>query len=541
MAEIYGRVARRARRIQVPQVEPIVVESASVAKGMNTEADPADISEEELTMALNCVVRGDKLRRRPGTLAYSVAEPNSAKILGLFEYKRTNNINNFIRATKASVYYTTAGAWVLCTPGAALTGGDNDRFRAAVVNDRFFFANNGVDEIQELDLTTNTYADAGNWGKYKFITGFHDRVVAAYLGGSTPNPVEIAWSAIGVYDETDPGVNSSAGVTPLVESSSDFTDFISGIFGFNNTMVVARERSIWYTPKLPSGTNPFNFLQAVPGIGSNAPDAIVRIPSGIIFPDWRNEDVYIYSNTNEVRSVGRRIVKDLFASISDPSRVFAGYNPTYAEYTIYCPQADDYIIAWKYNLRFDAWTKCEYYGISAVSNVDNSRASTTIDELTGTMDSLASSYNDLSSTSQSPPQEIFGRIDGKIVTVVDGANLTDANVGATASYAFSSDVRSKTFKHPAGELEAHRLSFDFIPVSEGSMNLYYSKDDGVSWTSAKSWTFAAATLGKPIRVNWKQGKRFKRLQWKLECSTMDFELISYSGTLNVNGEVRAGA
>src|SRR6266498_3892139 len=157
------------RPIPLRMEQPKTFAEARVNGGMVTSIDPADLENSQLVIAKNSSVRFDRITRRLGTKLFVPAKPDSLKVLNFFAFSRFDGSVNLVRFTPTTVNRATTLAWIPIV--GTLTGGVNDRFSIAVLNDRLFFAN-GIDEVQELNVSANTFADAGNAPKYKYITGF---------------------------------------------------------------------------------------------------------------------------------------------------------------------------------------------------------------------------------------------------------------------------------------------------------------------------------------------------------------------------------
>jgi hypothetical protein len=299
-------------------------------------------------------------------------------------------------------------------------------------------------------------------------------------------------------------------------------------------MFIPRERSIWYATKNPSASNPFNFVNDISGVGSSTPDAITRVLGGIVFPDFRQQEIYYYTGPKELKSLTKgKVRRSIFNGISDPTNIYASFDSVNLEWTLFVPSSDEtYVTMWRYNFRKDTWTFDEYTGPSCVVDVDRSSSSLAIDELPSTMDSLVGSFNDLSDPSSAPPQRLLGRSDGEIVTVVDGENVSDY-----PSLLYESQLEGKVhFLHDDRVLLFQEIYFTVYTDTAGDVVLDYSKDEGKSWTVAKSFTIGSAHFGKPIKLKWKKPLRAERFQWRLRTSNCNIEILDHTLMVEAEGE-----
>lgn len=517
--------------------------SARVNKGMITMIDPADIPNEALQLARNARCRFDKTTRRPGTKLFTPVKPNTNPVIGVFFHKKNNGQTFFLRFTRNSIHYVSGGAWTALTAGVggSLVGSDTDRFRGVTAFDRFVFANNGVDVLQEFDDVANTYKALGNAPKYKYITAFYNRIVGANLQGATPDATNVGWSADGVIDEWDPGVNETAGSSPIVDSPSDLGDFISGIFGFTSNMILLREQSVWIATKQAIPTQPFYFYTAVPGLGGDCPDSAAITLNGLTWVDRRSGSVWSYQPGGQPpERIGLSIEKDLMRALDDPALVFGSYAPIENEYTVCIPLVGfDGVREWVYNFRTGAWTVGEREAVTSIDDTDLAAALVSIDDLgLIPIDQLSGTIDSLSPGSDIIPVRIFGRNDGELVQE-DENIYTDPPVAgsANAEGKFMTELVSKTFTQLKDDAYFAEIRIEYVPISAAPMTLSYSRDGGVTFnTLVKTITPTADQLGKPQIFRWVKSIKARRFAFKLSYDDGQFEVNGYEVHVYPGGE-----
>lgn len=318
--------------------------------GMNIKIDPADLENNEFTVAQNVYIRNKRITRRFGTSGLGPTKPNSQAISKMYTAKQSDGTVVQIRFGQTTIHRRASGSWTAITPASsAITGPANN---VVSTDNRHFFSNNGLQNIQEIDLAGNTYDDLGNAPKYKYITSFYNRIVGANLvDAGNDIPIQVGWSGDFNFDEWDTTVDPSAGFAPLEESQSDYSDSITGLYGFAKQMIVLREQSIWLANKIP-GTNPFYFYTAVPSIGCDTPTSVQKIPGGIIFFDRRTKSVYMFTVESGLVNIGFPVEDGIFSSIADPNQVFSGFNTTELEYMLACPiQSTDTVRVWTFSIK----------------------------------------------------------------------------------------------------------------------------------------------------------------------------------------------
>ncbi len=527
------RLAAPPRATNAPFVEEAEAQrlvEARVNKGIISVIDPADIDNGALTLAKEARVRYDRTLRRPGKLDSTPAKPNSVKIQNSYLFKKNDGSTYQLRFTKSSLHRRGVGSWVAIT--GTLTGGDNDRFSIATVFDKCFFAN-GVDRIQVINGAVTTFADAGtNAPRVRYITGFYNRVVGAYEPQSASNgPINIVTSADG--DTTkwpdDASPDPSAVRIPLIESPSDLADYITGVFGFTNVLIIAREKSIWVATKLPVASNPFNAYAAVPGVGSDCPHSIDSIPGGIVFVDTRTKSVWVYTTGGGVERIGINVEKDLVSGVSDPALVFGGYNPRDNEYSACVPIAGTAVVrSWTFSFNTKAWVYDEVDLLSALDDTDSPFTTfLSFDELAGTFDQLTGTFDGLvASSPPGRPARYYGYTNGNLLE--ESASATD-----DAGVAFTMDLQSKEFTLPSDDSHFAFFRIDYEAKVVGTLTLSYSKDGGQTWRTAK--TVAVMQTSRGI-VKFRKNIKARRLRWRLTASSSDISILGYEVWYYPGGE-----
>ena len=487
--------------------------------GMVTSTDQEHIENHQFVLVKHATVRYDKTSRQYGTELLTPVKPDSNKVMHLATFERYSGAINLIRFTPSTVYKHTTAAWVAQV--GVLNGGGSDRFRVAIVNDRLFFSNNGADPIQELDTGAATFAALGNAPAYKFIMGFNNRIVGANLTGGSQ--IQVGWSGNLNFAVWDTATDPSAGNVALIDTNSEMTDNISGLFGFTDNALMLRERSLWGITKQPVASNPFNFFPIFPSIGCDSPYSAVAIRNGIAWFDVRSGTVYAYRvGDKEPTPIGRPVELSIAAQIVNAGLIFAGYNPLREEYTICIPDSGSTIRCWTYNFRANAWTYEERTNLSSLNSVDYASTELTIDQLSGFINDLSGTIDELG-ISNELASRLYGYNNGNILVE---NNLSDLDNGSS----YTMELESKLWRSPTKKFYIQKLWIEYIPRLEGSFSVSYSKDGGTTYTTYKSVTFTNADAG--IR---KQAVFIKHLQcstykWKLTSTDGLFDLVSYEIT-----------
>ncbi len=523
---------------QLPQLpERVKLVEARVNKGIVSSIHAVDIENAALTVALNARCRYDVTGRRPGRVLLTPAKPNSTKVLKVFLFKANDGVTHLFRFTKSSIHERGAIAWTAYAAGTggALTGGDDNRFQPVVVLNKAFFAN-GVDKVQNLDTVAGTYKEAGpNAPKVKYLTGFYNRLVGGYrVEPAQPNgPVSLVWCADG--DTTkwpdDAPADVSTGQSPLVDSPSDLADFITGVFGLTNVLLVIREKSIWVGTKQPIASNPFNFYTAVPGVGSDCPYGSFVIPGGLAFIDTLSSTVWAYQLDGGIQRIGESIEKDLFRAISEPKNVFGSYDPINSEGSWAIPLSGTSVLrTWTFNFRTKAWVYDEVDLLASINDIDSSfEGVLSFDELIGTFDQLVGSFDSLVNTQPaSSPARYYGYTDGEILQELD---TVDEDNGVP----FTMDLQSKEFSAPTVDAYFCEIRVQFISKLAGTLALHYSRDHGKTWILAKSM---AMVPDEDSILRYTRMIKSRSLRWRILASDGAPNILSYEVHIQPSGPSR---
>lgn len=542
-----ARISTKNPILVPPQVpDPIqLLSEVRVDGGMNTRIDAADIPQNQLVLARNVYVSADKLIRFDGTVllappkpatslldqedGYEILQEDTFGILldqgdtdpinVLYTFQRFNGTTVFLRFTDTKLWRRLSNSWLEVTSATPYTLPTGGRIRLLPFNDRLFFVS-GTNNIYEVNFSTNTYAYLGNAGQYKYITGFFNRIVGANKYDlSTPNPTLVAWSGDLNFGQWDPNTDISAGSTPLLEAASDFADPISGLFGFASVMLILRERSLWTAQKRPVASNPFLFQAAFPFVGCDTPNSAVQKRNGIIWYDYRSNQVYDYTLGDRPREVGEAVRDNIKPKITNKENPIGSYNPITNEYILTIPGTNTTVTyAYVLNLNNGAWTERTIENCTCIYAFDNTSAALLIDELSGTINELSGTINDLANLTTAPPTLYYGMSQGDILI----ASTVDTDNGAP----IETVLQSKVFKLFDRYISITRLRFTYIPLRAGEFTIQYNNGNG--WTTYKTVTFDLDEVGIRSRVACTKQVRAREFQWRITSVAGNFATLDYS-------------
>lgn len=532
MARIYGQPVAAVNPVgfgRIPDMQMAKFAEGRVNGGMITTIDPADIPSGALQDAKNALVRFDKTARRPGSVILTPTKPNSNTIMKLSSIKRQDGVAYTFRFTPTTVHSRQTSSWTAFPfTTTALIGTADDRFETAIVLDEFVFSNNGANVVQQIDFLNGKYKALGNAPAYRYICGFYNRVVGAALRDE--NEVRIGWSGDGDITEWDPAVNETSGFSSLVDSPADLSDWITNIFAFTNVLVVLREKSVWVGTKQPIPTQPFYFVNSVPGYGCDCSYSAAIVGEGLAWLDRRSRTVYAFAPGGQLEPIGRPIENRIVDNIDDPKTVFGSFDPFSNEYTIYIPAVGGVVNAWTFSFRSKTWTRHEYKHITSADVVDLAEGGVTIDQLGDVpIDDLPGTIDSLSPSSNIVPIKTFGRDDGEIAVEDINAN-TDAPYSPDfpSGIPYETLVVSKCFTVPEVDMYIAEIVLEYQAVLGGTFTIEYSRNGGAtddSWHTAK--TVTPTILGEPRLLKLRKTIRTRRFAWRVITNAGRFEILAY--------------
>jgi hypothetical protein len=521
-----GRPVGRERFRASPEAQEQDFVESQVNGGMVTMVDAADLPNKAMQVVKNATIRFDRTSRRPGTILLTPVKPNSLPVLKLAFIKKKNGAGHTIRMTHDSIHTRGVGVWNAIA--GSLAGTVKDRFQTAVVLDDFVFSNNGADEIQRIDFTGATFADLGNAPKYRYVTGIANRVVGAALRGV--DETQVGWSGDANIDEWDPGVDETAGFSPIIYSTDDLSDYITGIFTTDN-LILLREKSIWvgFVQAIPQ--DPFYF-RPVPGVtvGCDCPYSAQMTSDGLAWLDRRTQTVYLWPFSGMPQPIGRPIEKNILQNVNDPNEIFAAFNPIRNEYSICIPQVgSNYVNVWTWNGRTKTWAWNEYYALTSMDDTDLATAGLTIDQLGSVpIDDLIGTIDDLSPDNDIIPTRATGRADGDIGLDDINTDIDIPHADFPGGFAYQTNLTSKAFDLPTSDMSFSSLVIEYISHRGGTFEIEYSKNGGqteASWRHAK--TVTVTDLGIPKLMKFKKNIRTRRIAWRIRTTSGLFDVLKY--------------
>lgn len=411
-----------------------IISVEDVIHGIVTNIPKNAVPQGSASSIVNGRVRDGWTESRPGTVSLTPAKPNSNKVYKIVQGLNEDGQPIIARFAVGSIHLLINGAWVevndyisleafetaknvdgwwLFTSG--ITTGDTFKKNSSnnqlldgtdalnaeqvivkevndfllIVNPRFvyrpqvfvtqqfnfLFTVDGVQKVGYINLTGTSTPELPVSGLVegspvaRYITTFGERVVVASIyenGILLPNTVQ--WSANSDGFDWD---SETAGQEHLIQGTRGFGNHITGVFGFEEQMIVLRMNSIWVAARRASGIAPFSFREHSVGSGCDLPYSAVEVKDGVMFADRRTRGVYMYSPGSLPIRVSKRVdLPELFTDLEDPIWVEGGYDPFREEYLLGITTVDDkkFVLdkLWIFSMNNGTWCKDDSPDITSI-------------------------------------------------------------------------------------------------------------------------------------------------------------------------------
>lgn len=520
--------ARTESYLEVPepraQEQPIVVSGPNVAGGMNTFLDSSNLDESMFTSLQNVNIRTGRLSRRYGSSLLTPTKPNSNTVLNIWASSLYNlNVVQY-RFTKTDIYARSTLTWDQIVPHAGAPvpiGGSYDRWRTVTIDDKIYTTNNGINPLYTIDPVNDYLLSTGDAPSFKYIATMANRVIGAYLtkpyGGGAVNPNWLGWSGDTNFTEWDPTVDVSAGFVILLDTIVSHEDFITGLLGFESKLLVMREESIVIGTILQSATNPFYFYIAVPNIGCSAPDTLVSTANGCIWYDHKTRMVYDYLITgSEPSKIGLPVAETIANSIVDPTQIFGSWDSLREEYQL-CVPIGGLTKIWTYSRRTQTWWFNVISNVTAITSAQYVASAVTIGSLAGTIGDQVGTIGDFGSGVLGTSR-MYGLSNGDILNS-DTAQTQDAG------QAYTTVIQSKNFENTQINAYWKQLRLEFNVAVVSTIAIYFSKDNGATWTLYKSVTLQPGNVRYIITCN--KNVLSRQIMFQIQSNSGQWDLLRY--------------
>lgn len=543
---------------RLPDKQPLL--TTAVNGGMNSSYDPADIPNNAFTLAKNVRVRYDYTRRRGGYQKFGAPlDPDvlDVAVRGITAIRVGSQITLCYFTEDASYYWDRVNGWLSIGGTWYTPSTENYSFTTFIdpaTEQLYVIMANGSDVPRYFQYGVwpgSAWGLLGNAPRARYVSGFQDRVILASIGDTPEGRATVAWCGDRNFQEYDPLTDETAGSGKLRISSIDAQDNITGLFSFENVLVIPREHSLWLATPTRIATSPVTFYEGVPRIGCDMPTSAIVTEAGLVFASRHNEDIFLYTPGQAPQRIGEPIKRELFAAYSHGTDiVFSAYDYQESKYILGINSpTTDVTKLWMFFLPTRAWEYDEIDSVVAASGSvqiydsgglaieelvppDWADPNGYISELTGTIAGLRDPGEPVPI-----PRLYFGTSDGYILEEHyperEGSGCPDVDfVGADDAVLYTSSLVSKEFRIPRDKFMWNEIRLLYTAISAGQFVLSISKNGGDTWTAVKTYTFTASNVKKQFQYSrlW----RARRLMWKIEwtsgaLSLHEYELLVYTG------------
>jgi len=382
-------------------------------KGENHIKALTDLSPDESPFVQNLVFSPDSMYvTRPGVegVGSNVSDP----ICGVVVFSSRTGSDYIIRVTGTGVDYWGGTAWYSLV-GPTLSIAQDTTVEFTVWNDKLLFTD-GSTGLYSINLGDGTYSAIPGAAVGKHITTFGGRVIVSYvvkdadpsLNGTFTTRIE--WCA---KNNNEDWLGLGSGYEDLLSSPGGTVDVQHGVIPVTDVEAfIIRASSIWVMNITGFVDTPFQFTYRFDQ-GTDAPGSIVRTPSPRGQTSMRLFAQIIMLSTDDVvvvrpegiTPIGFPIRDQLLGSTLNTRKAIAGFEPRNREYWIHVPPLannNTTSVVWKYRLDDGVWYHSLYpFKLERMAFKDILYAAT-FDELTGTIDSLAGSFDDLGIGARTP-------------------------------------------------------------------------------------------------------------------------------------------
>lgn len=394
-----------------------------------------------------------------------------AEIMAGREFTREGTKYNVrVSRNKIENYNVSSDSWIDIT-GTALTGGTDDIVDTAVpllAGDTILCISNGKDAIRKWAGSGNTADLGGTPPVAKFIQEYATYLVCANIAGGTDIDQRVQWSDTANPEEW---VNGNAGAVDLVEDG----EAITGLNVYGNFICVHKKTSI-YLGSLVSTSAIFRFDRKNTEVGTIANNSIVNLPTG--------EQIFLgVDGIHLFNGISAPLIS---SPINDEIRDGLNQAKAHKAWGVLVLEQDEAWIGvpiggqvvgetvYKYNYKTGVCHKDSRETVNASWRASTS-SGLTIDEMTAPIDSYIGDRFDAGQLGSLAGEIHFGTTTG--LTTVQSISSNSDNGSAIECIWDSKDFTSQDIGRMERWLELHLEARGY-----GTMNVFYSTDEGVTWT-----------------------------------------------------------
>lgn len=450
--------------------------------GIDTSKPGEYVASRASTDSKNVRVKRSLIQTRPGTEALGSSLGERVQRLAELD---DGSSTFFLRLglTKVQLLNKTTLAWT-SVAHAALTGNAENQISVAfplLSGARIMTFTNGVDAIRKYTGSGNDADLGGSPPKAKFMLFYGGYLVLLHItDGGDVFPWRVQWCDTGDPETWGSG---NAGSAELLEDSADITG--GGYFG--QYITVHKENAI-YVGYLTQSSGVFNFERRETGAGTIADDTIKSLPTG--------EQIFLARDG--IRVFNGNTAPLVESPIVDEIRDYMNPEHAYKSWSKIVRENDEYWVGipmgsqtepetvFKFNYVTRQIHKDLRTGVTACADYKNTVGQRAIDDVTHSIDSDTSRFDDIALASLNPITA-FGFSDGSTTRQNTGSSDVDTAISSTWD---SRDFSAKDYGLPES-LFMEWQGLQLWCKGNGTLDVLYSTDGGVSWNNGDTITLTS--------------------------------------------------
>lgn len=368
-----------------------------------------------------------------------------------------------------------------------LTGAESDRWSVDKYLDRFY-ATNGVDypTVKDHGTAFDDWAEAVTATyKCKTLASFRNHLcMGNMIEGGTDYPQRFRW--------TDSGAVTFGGTAGSTETEG--SDSILRLKPLGNKLACYKVDGHVLVTHI-GGSTVYRFDKPVTGGGILSMDLVCDF--GEFHMYTTSDNMYIYGGGSDPVPFGDKIRDEFFRTMNDTykDRAFMHYSVENEELYIFSPHdgATTANTIWVYHTDTNVWSKRTKDDMSAIGAAVAGATAVTFGDAVGTFGSQTLTFGDRGLTGGAPIL-LMATSDG-VIQKIDESLVSDLGAAVDKiwdSCDFTADrmprVQDEPVRYTDNLKRWMRISFE---ARGTATSLYYSTDEGETWTLGKTYTLTA--------------------------------------------------
>lgn len=276
----------------------------SVIRFGEWQPDLPDLENPGATVATNVLPAANSYLPFKAPVAFSDAL--STRVLGAATVKDSSGDVKVYAGTAAALNALSTTTWSDVSKSGGYATGTGEVWRFLKWEGSLILATNYSNSLQVSTIGGSSFGNvSGNPPNARYIAGIRDFVV---LANTTANRNEVRWSGDGNYETWT--ISSATRASSFILPTGNQ---ITGLSGGERGLVFC-ENTIWRMTEVRD-SRVFQFDEILPGVGTLAPNSIIRYGALVFF--WANNGFHVVNNYSEVQDIGTNRVDRYFEANVD--------------------------------------------------------------------------------------------------------------------------------------------------------------------------------------------------------------------------------